>query len=470
MLAALLTAAGPADAALFRYLAFGDSITFGSFDINERGYPPKLKSRLDAAGRPSRVLKRAVPGESTAAGLTRIDSVLAEGGQVLLLLEGTNDVFNRRISIETAHTNLAAMADKATAAGIDTVHITLIPMKKQGVNQPHNKNGQAGQLSAMIAATAAANDRWLVDLFDIWSAIPNLYRDYYYQGAEDPVGHPRHAGYQLMSQDIADVLLAPPPGAAGPTAPTGDVGTAAPAYEWTSASGATWYELAVQDAAGATVHRRWYKASDHCASPCSVTPVDALPAGGDYSWTVQPRNPGGLGPVSPAQTFTYWAAPPVAATGSTPSGPTFATDPVFTWSEVADATAYRLEVEDGVGTVYDAAYAAASVCAAGLCSTSPALGLATGDHSWRVTASNPAGSAPASPDLAFEVRACAAGDQTIGPGTISGSELHEFCGTITLTGLTVETGADATFHAGVAVVIAADTVFEQDSTVIVRTE
>ncbi|HJS36702.1 MAG TPA: GDSL-type esterase/lipase family protein, partial [Burkholderiales bacterium] len=84
-------------------LAFGDSITFGTGDDTTRaelGYPPRLEALLVQRGRSAVVINAGVPGETTMEGVSRINSVLDPGGEVLLLMEGTNDIGNR-VPIET---------------------------------------------------------------------------------------------------------------------------------------------------------------------------------------------------------------------------------------------------------------------------------------------------------------------------------------------------------------------------------
>ncbi len=454
---ALLLLPAAAAAQPFKYVAFGDSITAGYLDENNtEGYPAKLVSLLQSAGRTVAIVKSGVGGETTAQGLTRLDGVLAqEAPQVVLLSEGTNDVFSNSISSETAHFNLEQMAAKATNEGVDTVHITIIPMKAKGSNTPHAKNGEAAYLADLVEQSAVDHDYWLVSIFDIWSGIPNLYATLYDQWPDDPVGHPHNAGFWQMAGDIRDVLVSPLPGSATPTAPLGDIVTASPSFDWQTASGATFYRLELRDAAGGVLHALWHKALSVCSgASCSVTLAAPLPAGGAYSWTVQPRSPAGLGPQSTSQGFTYWDAPPGESATLAPGGPTFQTDPEFSWVAVASTVQYQLEVTTGAGGgVHDAWYDAATVCASGVCSAQPTLGLTAGDYLWRVTGANPAGSSPATPDRAFEVRDCPAQhDLTVGPGQLSTTALYEACGTVTVTGFEILSGGDATVHAGTAVV------------------
>ena len=108
------------------YVAFGDSVTEGVGDEEGGGYPPRLEALLIARGRNADVRNRGVAGETTVDGLARIDSVLAQGGDVLLLMEGTNDL-PHNVSPETIAFNLDEMAKRAERAGMDVVFATVIP-------------------------------------------------------------------------------------------------------------------------------------------------------------------------------------------------------------------------------------------------------------------------------------------------------------------------------------------------------
>ncbi len=182
--------------------AFGDSITAGVGDDPERaeaGYPP----RLEALAPGLVVDNRGVGAEGTAEGLARIDGVLEEPGDCLLLMEGTNDV-SRGISPETTLFNLDQMAARASAAGWTTYHATLIPRLPNARFDPNNLQNQ--DLVQSIRRLAAIRGRGLVDPFEIFSTTRRLFHAYYYAGTEDPVGHPNGAGYDLLASVFRDVL------------------------------------------------------------------------------------------------------------------------------------------------------------------------------------------------------------------------------------------------------------------------
>jgi lysophospholipase L1-like esterase len=189
-----------------RYLAFGDSITLGTGDDPDReelGYPPRLENRLEGAGRNAEVENHGLGGERTPEGVTRIDSVLAAGGDVLLLMEGSNDI-SRNISIETTHFNLNTMALKAELRGLSVVHATVIPRIPRARVDPDNLLNQA--LNERIRHMAGIRGRDLADNFEVFGGISNLFSELYWDDPEDFVGHPNEDGYDEMAEVFFDVL------------------------------------------------------------------------------------------------------------------------------------------------------------------------------------------------------------------------------------------------------------------------
>jgi len=197
-----------------RYVAFGDSITEGfrtddlcacdSAECQQRcGYPVRLKNLLVAGGFDVGVINRGLGGERTPEGLTRIDAVLADGGDVLLLMEGSNDI-TRNISPETTLSNLAEMAQKALMRGMETVHVTLIPRIPNAKVDAENVLNE--NLARGIRDLAFSAERKLVDPFEVLSSTPDLFDRYYFVDDIDPVGHPNSAGYQLLAETFYNAL------------------------------------------------------------------------------------------------------------------------------------------------------------------------------------------------------------------------------------------------------------------------
>jgi len=207
LLLPLLAAALPrAAGAQTRYLAFGDSITQGYGDDDSRvqkGYPPRLQALLAQRGQSAVVINAGLGGETTAEGVSRLGSVLAQNpADVLLLMEGTNDI-NERVSLETTTFNLDKMAKKAGAAGLSTVHATIIPRRPTANTDPANQ--ETAQLAARIRELAAANDRKLADPFEVFFyETPGVFSKDYLGGIDNL--HPNAAGYDILAKVFADVL------------------------------------------------------------------------------------------------------------------------------------------------------------------------------------------------------------------------------------------------------------------------
>lgn len=204
VLAAAFALAGPA-VAQTRYLAFGDSITAGAGDDPDRvepGYPPRLEALLQGAGVNAVVANHGLGGERTPEGLTRIDGVLP-GGDVLLLMEGSNDI-SRMISIETTRFNLNQMALKAERQSIEAVQATLIPRIPWANIDSENVFNQ--RLCELIRNTAGSRGRRLADNFEVFGSLPDPFSDYYIQDPIDRVGHPNADGYDVMAQVFFEVL------------------------------------------------------------------------------------------------------------------------------------------------------------------------------------------------------------------------------------------------------------------------
>lgn len=205
----LLPCLAPSLQAQTAYIGFGDSITFGVGDDplrTDKGYTPRLQTMLQGAGANAVVKNFGIGGEDTQEGLARIDNVLRDNaltGDVLLLMEGTNDI-SRGYTIESIRFNLNEMAKRAEARGMTVIHATTIPRLPNAKFDPQNITNT--ELNQNIRDMAGFRERKLADPYEVFSATPNLFGTYYYTGADDPVGHPNAAGYDLLAQVFFDVI------------------------------------------------------------------------------------------------------------------------------------------------------------------------------------------------------------------------------------------------------------------------
>ncbi|MDY7093918.1 MAG: GDSL-type esterase/lipase family protein [Acidobacteriota bacterium] len=192
-------------AAQIEYVAFGDSITEGFGDDagqRERGYPPRLAQLLADRGVNATVTNFGLGGETTAEGLSRIPVVFSQGGDVLLLMEGTNDI-GMRISPETIRFNLDSMADRAENNGFEVVLATIIP--RFPTANFDGSNRITGRLAGLIRELAHDEARELVDPFQVFFRdTPGVF-DELYVGGGDRL-HPNGEGYDALAEIFADVL------------------------------------------------------------------------------------------------------------------------------------------------------------------------------------------------------------------------------------------------------------------------
>lgn len=109
-LVAGLVAAEPARTIVF----FGDSITAGSGLDPDEAFPALIQKKLEAAGRPWRVVNAGLSGETTAGGLRRLDWILRQPVDIFVLELGGNDGL-RGIPPETSRANLQTMIERIRA-------------------------------------------------------------------------------------------------------------------------------------------------------------------------------------------------------------------------------------------------------------------------------------------------------------------------------------------------------------------
>jgi lysophospholipase L1-like esterase len=111
-------------------LTFGDSITFGTGVAPAESYPSVLEKRI---GR--RVVNAGVPGEVTAEGRVRLESVLDENKPALMILcLGGNDFLRHQDETKTVE-NLRAMISLARSRGVSVLLIS-VPKLGLGLEVP----------------------------------------------------------------------------------------------------------------------------------------------------------------------------------------------------------------------------------------------------------------------------------------------------------------------------------------------
>ncbi|MFL5260585.1 MAG: arylesterase [Hyphomicrobiales bacterium] len=100
----VLLAGVPASAARLSILAFGDSLTAGYGLPPGKGFPEKLEQALKQSGHDVRVINAGVSGDTSAAGLERLDWVLTDKVDGAIVELGANDALR---GIDPARTRSA---------------------------------------------------------------------------------------------------------------------------------------------------------------------------------------------------------------------------------------------------------------------------------------------------------------------------------------------------------------------------
>ena len=115
-------ASGRADSAArpIRLIAFGDSLTAGYMLKSGESFASQLEMALQAKGHKVRVINAGVSGDTTAAGLERMDWTLSEGADAVILELGANDAL-RGIDPKETRANLDKMLSAIKSKGADVL-------------------------------------------------------------------------------------------------------------------------------------------------------------------------------------------------------------------------------------------------------------------------------------------------------------------------------------------------------------
>ena len=106
------------DSGLPRIVVLGDSLSAGLGLLETQAYPAVLQRKLNTDGYKWEVLNAGVSGDTSAAGLQRVDWALDQGHVKILILElGANDGL-RGLPVEEMKKNLSAIIERAQAKRI----------------------------------------------------------------------------------------------------------------------------------------------------------------------------------------------------------------------------------------------------------------------------------------------------------------------------------------------------------------
>lgn len=117
---------------------------------------------LYSASSLSRSVNGGVAGNTTAQMLPRVDSVISQGVQVCLVMEGSNDAING-VSIEDHRANLEAIVQRLLSRGVLPVILASAPV-----------NAQPGAVTAMVAAETLLAMKYGISIYDPWRNVLDI--------------------------------------------------------------------------------------------------------------------------------------------------------------------------------------------------------------------------------------------------------------------------------------------------------
>jgi acyl-CoA thioesterase I len=186
-------AAIPAADAKKTILFFGDSLTAGLGVQPEQAFPALIAEKIRALQLPFEVVNAGLSGETSAGGLRRIDWLLQQKIDVLVLGLGANDGL-RGLPVRELKANLQAIIDKAKARN-PTVKIVIA-----GMQIPPNIGADyAAGFRAAFADLAQKNDAALIPfLLDGVGGHLEL-------NQADAI-HPTPAGHKIIAETVWQTL------------------------------------------------------------------------------------------------------------------------------------------------------------------------------------------------------------------------------------------------------------------------
>ncbi len=174
-------------------LFLGTSLTAGYGVLPEEAYPALIQEKIDSAGLPHRVINAGVSGETSAGALRRVDWLLRQPFQVLVLETGANDML-RGFDVDTTRANLQAIIDRIEAARPDA-QIVLAGM----LALPNLGSEYVREFRRIYPELAERNDLPLVPfLLEGVGGVSDL-------NLPDGI-HPNAEGHQRIAENVWEVL------------------------------------------------------------------------------------------------------------------------------------------------------------------------------------------------------------------------------------------------------------------------
>ena len=186
-----MTAPSPDSAPVI--LFFGNSLTAG-YQLNpSQAFPALIQEKIDAEGWSYRAVNAGLSGETSADGLRRIDWVMRESIDILVLELGANDAL-RGIHMDATEGNLQSIIDRVRTANPE------VRLLIAGMMMPPNLGPEYVQrFQSMFVDLAESNHGELIPfLLEGVAGIPSL-------NLPDGI-HPTAEGHKRLAENVWKIL------------------------------------------------------------------------------------------------------------------------------------------------------------------------------------------------------------------------------------------------------------------------
>ncbi len=174
-------------------LFIGTSLTAGLGLPEEQSFPLVVERRIDEAGLPFRVVNAGVSGETSAGALGRVDWLLRQPYDVVVLETGANDML-RGVDPETTERNIQAIIDRIRADDPDAPIVLTGMLALPNLGETYGR-----EFEAIYPRLAERNDLAFVPfLLDGVGGERNL-------NQSDGV-HPTAEGHRIVAETVWEVL------------------------------------------------------------------------------------------------------------------------------------------------------------------------------------------------------------------------------------------------------------------------
>jgi acyl-CoA thioesterase I len=174
-------------------LFVGTSLTAGLGLSPEQSFPAVVQEKIDSAGLPFQAVNAGVSGETSAGALRRVDWLLRQPFEVLVLETGANDML-RGFNVDSTRANIQSIIDRVRAERPEA-RIVLVGM----LASPNLGRQYGERFQDMYPDLARRNELPLVPfLLEDVAAVPNM-------NLQDGI-HPNAAGQRRVAQNVWPVL------------------------------------------------------------------------------------------------------------------------------------------------------------------------------------------------------------------------------------------------------------------------